>query len=84
VSLEALESGLQRQNNNDLPGRAPAKRRKKARHRVATGKSSGFSAASLVVPERLRNERPALAAANASLATPTFSASSLVVPQKSA
>jgi hypothetical protein len=37
-----------------------------------------------VVPEKLQNERPALAAANAPVATPTFSASSLVVPQKGA
>jgi hypothetical protein len=35
-----------------------------------------------VVPERLQKERPALAAANASVATPTFSASSSVEPQE--
>jgi hypothetical protein len=37
-----------------------------------------------VVLERLQNERPALAAANASAATPTFSASFLAVPQEPA
>jgi hypothetical protein len=35
-----------------------------------------------VVPKTLQNERPALAAANTSVATPTFSASSSVMPQE--